>query len=97
MIDDIKIRDIARKVATANLSSSTAVSDIKTRSFIDSEGHDALRITIIVSPDGASRIQGNATLNTLVEIQAKLRAAGEGRSPLVEFATEGEPDNGGDS
>jgi hypothetical protein len=97
MVDDKKIRAIARQVATANLSSSAVISDIKTTSFIDSEGHDALRITIVLNPRGTHKIKGDATLDTLIQIQAQLRAAGEDRLPLVEYAAEGEPEDVGDS
>ncbi len=97
MLDETKIRDIALQVATANLSSSAAISHVKSSSFVDSEGHDALRITIVLSPNGQSEIKGDATLDTLIGIQNKLQAAGEDRFPLVEYATEGETDDGGDS
>jgi len=97
MLDETKIRDIARQVATANLSSSAIILDVKSASFVDSGGHDALRITIVLSPKGPNEIKGDATLDTLVGIQNGLRAAGEDRFPLVEYATEGETEDGGDS
>jgi hypothetical protein len=89
MLDSAKIDEIAREVATANLSGQ-AVTSVSSRPFIDSEGASALRITIIVTPESVNRITGDETLRTLVDIQTKLFNAGEERFPLVEYATEEE-------
>ena len=97
MIEEPKILRIAQEVASANLSSSASIANITSKPFIDSEGHDALRITIVLRPGGLDRIEGDATLDTLIQIQRKLQEAGEDRFPLVEYATEGEIEDGGDS
>jgi hypothetical protein len=89
MLDEKKIREIAQEVATANLSSAN-LSSVSTSAAIDSDGRDALRITIVIKPGSASKIRGDATLDTLVGIQDRLRAAGEERFPIVEYATKKE-------
>jgi len=89
MLDERKVVEIARGVATANLSSE-AVTDVLSEPFVDSEGESSLRITIILNSDFPSRIKGDDALNTLVEIRKGLREAGEDRFPLVEYATEEE-------
>jgi hypothetical protein len=89
MLDEKRIREIAHEVATANLTSAN-VSSVSSSAAIDSEGHDALRITIVIKPGSASKIRGDATLDTLVEIQDRLRAEGEERFPIVEYATKKE-------
>ena len=96
MIDRIEIDRIARDVATANLTSST-VRNIITESAIDSEGREALRITIVINPGAATKIKGDAALDTLVQIQDRLQKAGEDRFPIVEYATEEELQESGDS
>ena len=96
MLDPAQVLKIARDVATANLSSK-AVSNVVSEPFTDSEGHEALRITIVVNPGYPSKIKGDDALNTLVEMQQKLRTAGEERFPLVEYATEEELKESGDS
>jgi hypothetical protein len=46
-----------------------------------------LRITIVIKPGAETKIKGDAALDTVVQIQDRLRKAGEERFPLVEFAT----------
>jgi hypothetical protein len=89
MLDDKRIREIAHEVATDKLTSAN-VTSVSSSATIDSEGHDALRITIVIKPGSASKIKGDATLDTLVEIQERLRAEGEERFPMVEYATKKE-------
>ena len=88
--------EIAGKVARSNLRS-TSVADVLAEPAIDSEGHEALRITIVVESSATARIKGDAVLNTLVQIQDRLQQAGEDRFPIVEYATKDELENGGDS
>jgi len=64
---------------------------------VDSEGRDALRITIVIESGAAARIKGDAALDTLVQIQDRLREAGEERFPIVEYATKEELEESGDS
>src|SRR5579885_3497884 len=94
MLDSAKIEQIAKSVATANLSSGS-VSTVLSEPFIDSEGHDAVRSTIVLAPNSTSGIKGNTVLDTLVEIKNKLQRAGEDRFPLVEFATAAELEQSG--
>ena len=96
MVDQTKIIQIARAAATANLTSA-AFSNVLSESATDSTGNEALRITIVIKPDFASRLKGDAVLDTLVQIQDKLHEAGEERFPIVEYATEAELQDSGDS
>lgn len=96
MLDQKKVSAIARSVAVANLTSA-AIKTVASEPFTDSEGRDALRITIVLKPDAPARIKGDATLNTLVQIEEKLRKAGEERFPIVEYATEEELNESGAS
>ena len=96
MLDQKRIREIAQEVATANLASTT-ISSVSSSTAIDSEGHEALRITIVIKPGSAAKIDGDATLDTLVGIQERLRAEGEERFPIVEYATKQELRASGDS
>jgi hypothetical protein len=91
MIDNAKIAQIATQIATANLSAST-VSSAMSESTVDSEGRDALRITIVLKPGTTASIErkGTAVLDTLVQIKRKLEEEGEERFPIVGYATEEE-------
>jgi hypothetical protein len=95
MLDEKKIRQIAREVATANLSSANFTSVLSSPA-VDSEGHDALRITIVIKPAAVSKIGGDAVLDTLVQIRNRLLKAGEERFPIIEYATEKELSESGD-
>lgn len=95
MLQDFRIKEIAGEVARAHLKS-TSVADVLSEPVTDSEGHEALRITIVIGQDAAKRLPGDAVLDTLVQIQDRLREAGEERLPIVEYATEEELENGGD-
>jgi hypothetical protein len=86
MATEKKIRQIAKRAASANLGSAN-FSSIINSTTTDSTGHDALRIVIVIPPGAATKIRGDAAFDTIVEIQDRLRKAGEERFPLVEFAT----------
>lgn len=96
MLENPEIERIVKSTATANLSSSSVIS-VRSIPYIDSEGQQALRIIIVLTPSSTSSIQGEAALNTLVQIQERLLHAGESRFPLVEYATEAELAQSGDS
>jgi hypothetical protein len=90
-----KINKIARDTAAANFSSS-AVSRVFTEGTTDSEGREALRITIVINPDSVGKLTGDAVLDTLVGIHDRLREAGEERFPIVGYSTEEELQESGD-
>jgi hypothetical protein len=96
MLDEKRIREIAHEVAVANLTS-TNVTSVSSSPAIDLDGHDALRITIVIEPGAESRISGNAVLDTLVGIKKSLRREGEERTATVEYATAEELEAGDDS
>jgi hypothetical protein len=96
MTSEKRIRQIARQAATANLGSAHFSSVINSTAT-DSTGQEALRITIVIKPGAETKITGDAALDTVVEIQDRLRKAGEERFPLVEFATTKELRERGDT
>ena len=96
MLNERKIQKIAQEVARAKLSSAN-ISSVSSSTAIDSEGNEALRITIVIKPGSESRIKGDDTLDTLVGIQQRLRREGEDRFAIVEYATKEELEAGGDS
>ncbi len=89
MIQDREIADIARQIAKAK-HGQQAVEDAISEPIINSQGREALRITIVVKPNKVSGLKGDAILDTLVEIQNKLLNVGEERSAIVEYATKKE-------
>jgi hypothetical protein len=88
-IDDAKIIEIAKTVATKNLHSSS-VSNVTSEDVVDSVGRDALQITIVLTSGSSERITGEQALKTLVDIQDSLQRQGEQRLPIIAYATEDE-------
>jgi hypothetical protein len=96
MLDETKVNQIARAAATAHLSRE-AFSNVMSEPTTDSEGRDAIRITIVLEPEVIDKIEGDAVLDTLVEIHDKLRKAGDERLAIVEYASEEDLLDSGDS
>jgi hypothetical protein len=96
MIQIEKINAIAGKVAAANLSGQ-AVENVVSEPTIDSEGREALRITIIIKPNKVARFSGEKILDTLYQIQNQLLEEGEERPAIVEYDTKEELEQSGDA
>jgi hypothetical protein len=95
MITLDRINRIARDVAVANLSSRN-VDNVFSEPAADSQGENALRITIVIKPGVAAKLKGDALLDMLVQLQDELQKAGEDRLPIVEYATQEELEDSGD-
>jgi len=95
MLEPARISEIVGEVAKAHLTPKS-VAGVFSEPATDSEGHEALRITIVIGRDATKRLKGDAVLDTLVDIQDRLREAGEERLPIVEYATREELEAGGD-
>lgn len=96
MIPIARVDQIAGEVAVAILSRSN-VDTVTSEPASDSEGREALRITIVIKPDAASKLEGDKLLDTLVQIQKRLQREGEERFAIVEYATKQELEEGGDT
>lgn len=95
MITPAEVDTIAAAAARANLSAN-AVLRVFSEPTLDSEGKDALHLTIVVAPEAVDALEGDALLDTLVQIQRDLQKAGEDRFAIVEYATEAELGPNGD-
>jgi hypothetical protein len=96
MLKPAQIAEIAEEVARAKLSPDV-VGHVLADPTTDSEGHEALRVTIVIRPGAADKLKGDSVLDTLVQIQDRLREAGEDRFAVIEYATQDELETGGDS
>jgi hypothetical protein len=97
MLDLIKVNDVVKKAATATLSGQAGVQRVDSEPASDSEGQEALRITIVLKRGSADKISGEKALDTLVGIERALREAGEDRFPIIEYVTEEELESSGDT
>lgn len=59
----------------------------------DSDGYEALHVTIVLRSDARNELGGDSALDTIVRIQRDLRNSGKERFPIVEFVTERELDS----
>jgi hypothetical protein len=91
MIEKKRVEQIAREVAAAKLGAAN-VARVTSEPVIDSEGHEALRVTIVIPDDAIGELSGDSTLATLSEMQERLQQAGEERFAFVQYATQKELD-----
>jgi hypothetical protein len=89
MIAPDQVDKIATEVAQANLSAQF-VERVFSEPMVDSEGHDALQLTIVIKPGVVDKLSGDTVLDTLVDIQRGLEKAGEERLAIVRYTTEEE-------
>jgi len=95
MLESEKINGIVKEVAVANLTPSV-VRYVTSEPTTDSQGDEALRITIVIAPGAAETVSGDAVLDTLVMSLDRLREAGEDRLPIIQYAAEDELEDIGD-
>lgn len=95
MLTEATINEIASRVARTRVNGS-GLERVLTEAATDSEGHDALRITLVLKPAAVQKLTGDEALDLLVGIQQGLRSQGEHRFPIVEYATEKELEPGDD-
>jgi hypothetical protein len=89
MLDMERVAQISTEVATANFGPENIVR-VESEPTADSQGEEALSLLIVIAPGVAETIDGEAPLNTLVQIVDRLQQAGDERFPIIEYATEEE-------
>lgn len=89
MLDNLRITEIAGNVVRAQVAGNR-LERILAAPTTDSEGKEALRITLVLKPDAAKELTGAQAVDVLVGIQQSLWREGEQRFPIVEYATEQE-------
>lgn len=67
-----------------------AIDGVSSKDTLDSEGRDAVRITITLKAKVAQQLKGDDVLDTLVAIQSQLAKEGESRLSIVEYEEAGE-------
>lgn len=90
MLDLSKVNQVVSKAASAMLKRPAGVKRVFSEPAADSEGQEALRITIVLKRGSADKISGEQALDTLVGIGRALREASEDRFPIIEYVTEEE-------
>lgn len=62
----------------------------ETEPTTDSQGRDAHRVTVVITPGAAARLDGNTVIDFLLGLRSRLHEAGDDRMPIIEYATEAE-------
>lgn len=89
MLDFLAIERIASRAAKDRIPGG-ALERVLIAPTTDSEGKDALRITMVIRPEAVKVITGDSALDLLVELQQELSKMHEERFPIVEFSTQDE-------
>ena len=89
MLDFVTIEKIAAKAARAQVADH-GLERVVAQPTTDSEGREALRITLVLRPEAVEALSGDTALDLLVSLQRELQSQGEERLAIVEYATEAE-------
>ena len=90
MLDLTKIDEVVNKAASAILKKPAGIKRVVSESGVDSQGDEALHITIVLKKGSADRITGDDALDILVSVDRALRKAREDRFPIISYVTEEE-------
>lgn len=91
MLDAVEIDKVIVKAAEAGLGSER-VMRVQSRDMIDSQGREALGVTIVLKRGTFNKVKDSGVLHLLSQIQRQLHESGENRLPIVDFVTEEELD-----
>lgn len=89
VLSSTQVEQIAQEVATEHLSPGV-IDAVSSEETVDSQGRDAVRITITLKAETAKTLTGDGVLDTLVAIQTRLAEKGDQRLPIVEYEEVGE-------
>lgn len=87
MLDFQTIESIAGRLAAQRLGT---LERVLARPATDSEGKDAVRVTIVLTPRAVSELSGDEALDLLTELNQTLEREGEERFAAVYYATDAE-------
>lgn len=95
MLDIAEVDRVVDKAASAALRKAR-VSRVYSSPTLDSDGQEALNVTIVLRRGSRKTVSGEAALSAIVRIGRDLWKNGEERFPIIEFVTEEELDASGD-
>ena len=83
MLDDARVREMARKIARDNLGAKR-VEDVLSEPAIDSVGNGAITLTIVLRPSAVRQLKGGEEVGRMVvALHRALDSAGEERTAMV--------------
>lgn len=93
MLEDRQLQNLMKKV-TAGVMPATQLLEIHTEPAFDTDGQEAVRFTLVVTDEAARTLTGAKLANLLLDLHDNLLREGDGRFPLISYATptdRGEP------
>jgi len=87
-MDDAEIKNIATRTANS-VFGATHISSIANSSSFDSEGNEALNITVTLYPNFVGDLYTRAPLEMAIQTSEALQNAGEWRFPYIRYETGG--------
>ncbi|WP_375395679.1 hypothetical protein [uncultured Sphingomonas sp.] len=94
MLDMMEVRRIVNSAALSALKK-IDVSTVLSEPSVDSDGNNALSVTIVMKNGSLKRMNGDLAPDTIVRIRHDLDEAGEERTPIVYSSTERELEQDG--
>jgi hypothetical protein len=96
MLDTNEITNIVRQAVEAN-TAPNSVRRVMAEPAATFAGEDAVMITIVLTPEAVAQLVKGDALDVLSRIWDGFRRAGDERFPMLEYATEAELEDVGDS
>lgn len=82
-------RKLIRQALVAELGDKNVVR-VDLEPTTDSQGQEALKVTVVIAPGAIRRFADGAVLDALVGVRERLREMRDDRFPIIEYATEAE-------
>jgi hypothetical protein len=89
MLTVSEVNGVAEKAASSALKR-VGLSHVYTEPTIDSAGHDAFTVTVVLKRGTFKDVTGRDAMRVIVNISQALETSGEDRLAIVRFATEEE-------
>lgn len=86
MLEDPEIQKLMKHIA-AEIFAPQDLLEVLSQAASDEYGHDALRITLVISNDAASQLSGKQLSDMLHELRYSLLREGDERFPHIHFTT----------
>jgi hypothetical protein len=84
MLDTVKVAELAAQAARKWIELERVIVE----PMVDSQGDEALRVTLVLDPKVVDGVSGDDVLDVLVDINEALQSAGDERLPIIYYATE---------
>ncbi len=90
MADAVNIDEVLFDAAVARLPAGR-VRRVESESYLNALAEEGLKVTIVLDDDTQEEeLRGDVILDTIIEVNQRMQAAGDDRTPMLVFITEAE-------